>query len=621
MSSQFANATRLEQSLASGDLAAAIGSAQALISAGSAPLSVHLKLIACYLKSDRYPEACDAVVAAAGKGSKNPNDVIELARRLLQFNEPGKLVALSAKLLSSPVWNAQAEADLAVLVSMVGEQKVAARAAFEAIAAGQPGAPHVAIQLLRVAEAQGRYRDAHALATSVPAGPHGNIETDLRLAQGLVRHGESLAAITLLRQLMPAHCDDSKILQELTQLAIILGETQFARQVLDRLEALRPGVPGVVYHQGVLDVFSGDLTAAEAAFERCLKIAPDFAQAHWSISKLRRQAPGSNHVDRIRNLLGKATGSNVPSLAFALFKELDDLGEFKDAWAALEQGCRAKRASLNYRQADDQAGFQALRKLADEGYFSQQRPAFPQSGPTPIFILGLPRSGSTVLEQLLGAHPDVKTAGELPDFAAQMRWVANRYSRSQLDAELIAAMAGGNDQEVGARYLERTQWRAQGRTHFIDKSPLNFVNIGFILNSIPNAKVIHVRKSPMDACFSNLKELFTRMYPHSYQLDEMADYYLQYNALMTRWRSLDPGARRIVEVDYEGLVTSPESTMRSVLSALGIPWCADCSGLGLLDSDVTTASAAQVREPLHARAVGQWKNYAQWLGPLLDKVA
>lgn len=498
---------------------------------------------------------------------------------------------------------------------------VAASAAYQAIAAAHPDFAPLALRMLSLAERQGRFRDAHALAVRLSSKSSSQPEAMLQLAQALVRHGETNLATGLLREVAKEPLRDTELLQEVAQLAILVNETDLARDALSKLALAQPQSPGIHYQLGVLDVFSGAMDAAESRFETCLRLAPGFGQAHWSLSRLRRYSAASNHIDRLRKALAAAGPRDAPSIAFGLFKELDDVGDYDQAWSALSTGCSLKRASLDYRWSEDLAGFQALGRLQDSGYFSMPARLPPATGPKPIFIVGLPRSGSTLLEQMLASHPDIRAAGELPDFEMQMRWAGDRYSKSYLDAALIESVARDPSAEPGLRYLERTQWRAGGRTHYIDKMPMNFANTGFILRMVPGATVIHIRKSPMDACFSNLKELFTRMYQHSYRLDEMADYYRQYDRLMARWAPPVGLAAGIVEVDYAQLVTDPEATMRRVLAASGLPWNPACANPVDQSAVVTTASAAQFREPIHSRALDQWKNYAQWLGPMIDKLA
>jgi hypothetical protein len=246
--------------------------------------------------------------------------------------------------------------------------------------------------------------------------------------------------------------------------------------------------------------------------------------------------------------------------------------------------------------------------------FAKPPPQRPIVGATPIFIVGLPRTGSTLLERILGAHPMVAEAGELHDFIWEMRWVADLVGGPQLDLALADAAEAIDFCELGQRYLSKTQWRVRDTAFFTDKMPTNFLNVGYILAALPNARILHTVRDPMDTCFSNLKEYFAGGFTYSYDQEDVADYYSLYRRLMEHWHAAYPG--RIHDVSYERLVADPLRVTSEVLDFCGLPQPEGGIPLEGRAGIVATASAVQVRQSIHARSVGQWRRYERYLGPL-----
>lgn len=231
-------------------------------------------------------------------------------------------------------------------------------------------------------------------------------------------------------------------------------------------------------------------------------------------------------------------------------------------------------------------------------------------GPTPIFIVGVARSGTTLLERMLGNHSRVAVAGELMDFGAQLHWAADTRN-AQSDA-LVSRLPDLDYAELGRRYLAQTQWRAHGKDFFIDKQPPNWLLAAAIHAALPQAPILNLVRDPMDTCFSNWRAYFGDACAYSYNLDALAEYFSDYRRVMAYWHKIMPGA--ILDVPYADLVREPEATLRKVFAFCGLEWEPACMDLARNTAPSATLSAAQVRSPLHDRAFGEWRRYGDQLG-------
>ncbi len=488
-----------------------------------------------------------------------------------------------------------------------------ARATYEAIVAREPRHAPAWLRLSTVASLSGRFRDSVAAALSASAAPAQDLLLRADICERLLEVGESKTSHDYCSA---TKLDDApaEILFDFALLLQKLGEPAQALRLADAAFAAGMRSPQLRYLRATLQIFCGRNEGVEAALETCLREAPQLASAHWTLSKLRRWTAQENHVERLQRCVA-AMPRHDPGAAyvwFALFKELEDCGRYPEAWQALAQGCTARRRGLQYDLAAEHALFDRLIARCTPEFLSQQAAA--QTGPAPIFIVGQPRSGTTVLERILGAHSQVTDAGELHDFPYQMLWACDRQSRQVPDAEMVAMADRIDYAELGRRYLARTQWRARGKPFYTDKLPRNFMQIGFIHRALPQAKILRMVRDPMDTCFSNLKELFGAAYPHSYDQREMAGHFRGYQRLMAHWHRALPG--RVHDVSYADLVADPERIAREVLEFCGLPWEPACVAIEERLSAVATASTVQVREPIHQRSLGQWKRYEQWLETL-----
>ena len=471
-----------------------------------------------------------------------------------------------------------------------------------------------ALRLSTLAARLGRMRDAVAFA--LRASAPSQQEDDAALLEALTRQlfdlGEIEAGLACAQAPALSSAYDPDVLRGLGQALLSQSFPDLAETFLQRAQRIRDGGAPARYLLGLAAFYQGDEAEAERAWEAALQRNPMMPPVHRLLAKLRRQTPARNHIDRLRATVARMPQGHpeAPWLHYALFKELDDMDDIEGAWQALVQGMEARRRQVAYDAVAEARLFDRLqaRSVPATGV------AVSTTAPTPIFIVGMPRSGTTLLEQILARHPHVQDAGELRDMLCQLRWVCDRVGGPHLDEALCVAAEQADMGLLGRRYLEKTAWRANGRAFFTDKMPANFLLVDHIARALPQARILHMVRDPMEVCFSNLKELFVDAYPHTYDQREMAAHFIRYRGLMRHWHSRHPG--RILDISYEDLVRAPEAAARRVLDFCGLAWDPDVLAMGPRTSSGATASAAQVREPIHARYVGQWRRYAHHLQPM-----
>ena len=471
-----------------------------------------------------------------------------------------------------------------------------------------------ALRLSTLAARSGRMRDAVAFA--LRASAPSQQEDDAALLEALTRQlfdlGEIEAGLACAQAPALSSAYDPDVLRGLGQALLSQSFPDLAETFLQRAQRIRDGGAPARYLLGLAAFYQGDEAEAERAWEAALQRNPMMPPVHRLLAKLRRQTPARNHIDRLRATVARMPQGHpeAPWLHYALFKELDDMDDIEGAWQALVQGMQARRRQVAYDAVAEARLFDRLqaRSVPATGV------AVSTTVPTPIFIVGMPRSGTTLLEQILARHPHVQDAGELRDMLCQLRWVCDRVGGPHLDEALCVAAEQADMGLLGRRYLEKTAWRANGRAFFTDKMPANFLLVDHIARALPQARILHMVRDPMEVCFSNLKELFVDAYPHTYDQREMAAHFIRYRGLMRHWHSRHPG--RILDISYEDLVRAPEAAARRVLDFCGLAWDPDVLAMGPRTSSVATASAAQVREPIHVRYVGQWRRYAHHLQPM-----
>lgn len=474
---------------------------------------------------------------------------------------------------------------------------------------------HAHMLLASVCLMRGRRRDG--CRESIAASRQ--LPADARIvamaATSLFRIGETVAARDCLRHPALASCADHATLAQLASMHGQLGDHAAALALMNRAHA--GGLATAEFHnfRGTQLQITGRLAEAADAFRAAIRSRSTCGPAWYALMRMRQDATADD-LAAIEVALCEAPAEGVDrvALAFALYAVLERLGRDAGAWQALEYAnmlaaARNRRESpMETRLAD------ALDSLAEPGFVRRdgEREA---DGPQPIFIVGMPRSGTTLLEHLLGNHPQVSTLGELADFADQILWCADIHGKGLLDPHLPARLRDLDYALLGERYLQQTQWRAADRPHFVDKMPTNFMFAGLIHKALPRAPILHLVRDPLDVCFSNYRMLFGDAgYAYPYAFASLAGYYARYQHLMARWRRAMPGV--ILDVDYAELVTDTESVMRRVLAHCRLPYDAACLDAAANRSPVATLSNVQVRAGIYRHAVGAWRRYAAPLEPL-----
>ncbi len=357
----------------------------------------------------------------------------------------------------------------------------------------------------------------------------------------------------------------------------------------------------------------GELEEAEEAFDRAIALKPDEAEPWLHRSRLRKQLPENNHVSQLHEAITRVDSGRwrqEMNLRYALAKELEDLEEYDSSFTQLQAASALRRKHMNHDPAADLSAMTAIKATytasyvaKNDGYHSAE----------PIFIVGLPRTGTTLVERILGSHSDVFAAGELNNFAESLSAQVAPLQPSDRQ-DFIRKAAEVDSAVLGRQYVDSTRPATGHTSHFIDKLPLNFLYCGLIQRALPNARIIHLQRDPMDTCFAIYKTLFKQAYPFSYDLRELGQYYLGYRDLMEHWCALMPG--RILQVSYEKLVSDIECESRRLLDFCGLPWEDGCLQFHRSEAPSMTASLAQVRQPVYTSSVGKWRRYAAHLGEL-----
>ncbi|QGY80684.1 sulfotransferase family protein [Sphingorhabdus lacus] len=437
----------------------------------------------------------------------------------------------------------------------------------------------------------------------------------LEQARSALAHERPDLAIAYLTQSFEILAADARVAATAGDLASAAGGYNLANSFYDQALSHEPGLIGVRFNRAATARFLGELEAAEKDYDAVIAVDPADSEAWLNRSHLRRQTSVRNHVAQIETALAgeHSAWQHRMRLLYALAKEREDLGHVAQAFAALDAATKLRRCHLDYDIDDDLAALAAIRSTFTSCALASMGEGF--SGAAPIFVLGLPRSGTTLIERILEAHPQVVSGGEMSAFARALEHCAKASGfRGGGKHALIPFSKTLDPVMLGEFYHELASAGRNPSLHIIDKLPLNYLYIGLIAKALPRARIVHVYKPPLAVGWGMFKTLFVQGYPFSYDQVELGRYIAAFHMLMDHWSRELPG--RIHHVFYDDLVRNPTTSIRELVAACGLDWHDDCLSPHKGATANTSHSAAQIREPIHTRGLSGWHDFAPYLEPM-----
>lgn len=486
--------------------------------------------------------------------------------------------------------------------------------ACRAFSKAYPKSNDALLLLGKARQMQGRFEDMLKLVETAQRRDPGNVSLQLQLAGACQFCGYHDRARKQLAKVERRTRNNAGLLQQVAKLYVNDGRYEDAHRCYLHAIELDGNNPQYLYNLASSHIFMGDLRQAEETYSKVISHAPDHYDAWHNRSTLRKQTAGDNHISELEGKLGTLAPDDAGEtpLCYALAKEYEDLGEYETCFSNLKRGADSYRRRMAYDVQIDVSIMERIMELFDGAYAERVKAAPARRGP--IFVLGLPRSGTTLVDRILSSHSEVESMGEITDFAQTM----TRLCWSLDKSKLLEASAGVDPDLLGQSYLRSVASYGSNAAYFIDKTTINFLYIGLIAKALPGASIVHLRRHPVDSCLSMYRMLFQSGYPFSYDLNDLADYYIAYDALMKHWQAVFPGT--VLDVSYEELVDDQERVSRDIIAHCGLEWEPACLEFDRSTAPVATASAAQVRKPIYRDALARWQRFETHLAPLIERL-
>jgi tetratricopeptide (TPR) repeat protein len=449
----------------------------------------------------------------------------------------------------------------------------------------------------------------------------GRYDAAIELADQFItsrRYGEAKALVDKYKTLLS---NSPRYLDLAATILTNIGVHHEAWPLYVKANELQPDIEIFKANIAACGVFVGKIKESKAIYEQLLARKPWHQRNHFQMARL-ETATDTRHIEQMQNALSSNNMSPEQNIYmyYALGKEFEDLQNWKLAFDYYKKGGDAVASVANYEFSSDQSVIDKTIEICDTGWLYSNTIDRPTevTGKTPCFVLGLPRTGTTLTERIVSSHSTVQSIGETEFIEFVLRRESQVHTSDRMNVDIVEAAAMLDMHDIANGYLNSVHYALGDEPVFIDKLPYNFMYIGFIAKAFPHAKIVHLNRHPLDACFAMYKQVFTYAFKFSYTLENLGKFYLAYTRLMNHWRSLL--GDRLIEVTYESLVTDQENQTRVLLEKLELPFEDACLNFEQNTAASATASSVQIREKMHTRSVGRWKHFERQLAPLIEQL-
>lgn len=562
----------------------------------------------------RHSDAAEEFRRAAELGDKDPNTQIKLSRALsLSGDREGAEQAVEASLELDPSRRRLTEA---FELEQSGNREEAERI-YRDVLKHDPDNVDALRLLAGLATAQNEHRDAEVLLRRALelAPDFGRAMADLVV--NLVEQEKIDDALEFAAKLIRIGADNPDSYLLMGNACAAAGKYDDAIAAYEKALSIAPTHPGALSGLAHNLKTVGRYDEAIETYRRCIAANPYFTETYWSLANLKTYRFSKDELQAMEDLLAhpKIPDDAEVHLCNALGFQYENLENYDRAFDYFSRGNAIRRKQEYYDPVETEFLYDRIIEFFDADRL-HDGPAAPVADITPVFIVGLPRSGSTLIEQILASHSRVEGTHELSDLARLIRDRRPSRNRRLHYPESLQLADAAYYSDLGRTYLERTSKYRSGLPYFTDKNPNNFVHVGLVHLALPNAVFINARRHPLDSSFGSYKQLFAKGQAWSYDLADIGEYYLQYERLIGHWNAVLPG--KVLDVHYEDVVDDLETEVRRILGHCGLPFEAQCLRFYETDRAVKTASSEQVRKPIYRSSVGLWRNYEHRLAPLID---
>jgi tetratricopeptide (TPR) repeat protein len=576
------------------------------------------QLALLYLQQSKFDDAARTFRRALNVNKTSAEANHHLAVALFALNRPEEAVQRYAKALAIRPDLAETHNNLGLALQALGKHE-AAREHYQKAIALRTDYAEAHNNLGNALHKLGRSTEAVAEYEKALAINEDYCEAHTNLANVLVTLAEYEKAIDHHRQAVAAGPNDPEAHDHFGNTLHLLGRSDEAVSEHERAIAIRPDDPEFHSNLGQALQALGKLDQASHAFERAIALTPRKGRYYWSLANSKRFTPDDSHLRAMQEFaqdIGALQVDEQIELHFALGRALAEVGELERSFQHLLQGNTLKRRQLDYDEAKEMAQFARVQSVFTAKLL-REKAGLGDPSPRPVFIIGLPRSGTTLIEQILASHPGVFGAGELPAIGMLAAGIGG--ANGAAFPEAVSSLSAQELSDLGDSYLRAIEPLAAGANRVTDKMLLNFMYVGLIHLALPNARIIHARRDLRDTALSCFSILFTNGLTFTYDLAELGRYCRAYQRLMHHWRAVLPGGI-MLEIEYETLVDNLEEQARKLIAHCGLEWDPRCLAFHETQRSVRTASATQVRQPIYRSSVGRWRAYEPLLGPLLKEL-